>query len=96
MWFSCPSISDMLSPSVPTHGQIRKRLQARIDGKHLSQTDDHRVRLGGSLDAQKLPTVVICVVCDVKNWRATFHDATKGKHSTVRRLIKSPVHGHNT
>ena len=94
MWSSRPNISDVLSPSVPTDRQIGKRLQAGIDGKHLGQTDDHRISRGWSLAAEKLPSVIICVVSDMKHRCATSDNAAECEHCAIRWLVEFPRSGH--
>ena len=87
---SSPSVSDVMSRSLPALGQIGQCLQRGIKCQQLFQSDGNCVAKRWCVETGELPAMP---VGDAKNG-GTIDDGAKGDYRKVRWIWKSPIRAH--
>src|ERR1043165_8404465 len=86
---SNPRLFNRRTPSVPANGKVSDLQHRAIQLHCLFQRNDFGI-FCSRLAAEKLPTIIIGVVCDTKNRLLALQHLARSKHSAVTRLIEWP------
>src|SRR6185295_2076379 len=85
-----PRLIGGASPCVPAGRQISKLQNRRVNLHGLLKGNKCRVFRARVADAKKLPTVVVRIMCNVKDGFLAIDNLPQREHRTIARLIEWP------